>query len=251
MADIPDDELEATRAALAPTLDATAAVLPLLARTRAPRFDSQLNTRWIEACKRLASTWSERHGEQGEDLRPALFSLYGIALETGDADCLAFGEALAEAADRLESAETPHLVAALSAAIESLVETEGLEHPTFAERARHFATRLSQAARLDPAAAVRSPTLDRLFVSEANEHLEQMRDALAALPPDAYALKSESERLLQQAEQLELWGVIRATKAFIAQLTTQFDALDQPEMQDALADQIEELATLIAAILDY
>ena len=251
MADIPDDELEATRNALAPTLDATAAVLPWLAKTRAPRFDKKLNTRWIEASQRLAAAWSERHTNPDAEIRPPLFALYSIALETGDADCLTFGEALAEAADQLENGETPHLVAALSAAIESLVEAEGLEHPTFPERAQHFANRLANVARLTPATAVRSPTIDRLFVDEATEHIEQMRYALAVLPPDAYALKNEAESLRLHAEQLELWGIVRASKEFSATLNAQLDHLDQLEVQDELSNQIEALASLIAAVLDY
>lgn len=251
MADIPDGELEATRNALAPTLDATAAVLPWLAKTRAPRFDKKLNMRWVEASQRLAAAWSERHTHPEMEIRAPLFALYSIALETGDADCLALGEALAEAADQLENAETPHLVAALSAAIESLIEAEGLEHPTFPERARHFASRLANVARLTPAKAVRSPTIDRLFVDEATEHIEQMRYALAVLPPDAYALKNEAENLRLHAEQLELWGIVRAAKELSATLKAELDQLDQLEVQDQLSDQIEALASLIGSVLDY
>ena len=62
MADIPEHELEETRAALAPTLEATAAILPWVARPKKPRFDAKLNARWIAAGRRLAAAWSARHG---------------------------------------------------------------------------------------------------------------------------------------------------------------------------------------------
>ena len=62
MADIPEDDLAESRAALAPTLDATAAILPWVAKARPARFDPKLNERWIAAGKRLYQAWSDRHG---------------------------------------------------------------------------------------------------------------------------------------------------------------------------------------------
>ena len=107
MADIPEHELEETRAALAPTLEATAAILPWVARPKKPRFDAKLNARWIAAGRRLAAAWSERHGGGANDIRPAIFGLYAIAIETADTHCLRLGEALASAADRLEENVIP------------------------------------------------------------------------------------------------------------------------------------------------
>lgn len=54
MANIPEKDLEETRAALAPTLEATAAILPWLAKPQPLRFDEKLNQRWIAACDSLA-----------------------------------------------------------------------------------------------------------------------------------------------------------------------------------------------------
>ncbi len=95
-------------------------------------------------------------------IRPAIFNLYAVALETADSDCLRLGEALASAADRLEdTAPSPRLIAALSSAIECLREPAGLESDAFGERARHFAARLeSTAATID--ATERSAVLDQL-----------------------------------------------------------------------------------------
>jgi hypothetical protein len=184
MADIPERELEETRAALAPTLAATASILPWVAKPRTARFDPKLNERWISAIKRLALAWSERHGAGAEDVRPAIFGLYAIALDTADADCLRLGEALASAADRLEeTTPSPRLIAAMTAAIECLNEADGLEHIAFAERAGHFAGRLEACACLVD--NERSAVLDQLFVDESHEQIQMMRDALAALPPDA------------------------------------------------------------------
>lgn len=101
MANIPEDDLAESRAALAPTLDATAAILPWVAKPRPARFDPTLNERWIAAG---ASTKprSDRHSLRGGRSRPAIFKLYAVALDTADSDCLRLGEALASAADRLE-----------------------------------------------------------------------------------------------------------------------------------------------------
>ena len=107
-----------------------------------------------------------------------------------------FGEALASAADQLEDAtQSPRLIAAIAACIESLTDREGLEHPAFPERASHFAQRLESMAAPGAAIYQRSAILDSLFVSEANELLERMRDALERLPPDAYALKLAATEL--------------------------------------------------------
>ena len=245
--DIPEDELEDSRAALAPTLEATAAILPWLDKPQPLRFEKQLNSRWIAACTRLSIAWSERHGHpDGNELRSAIFGLYAIALETGDTDCLKLGEALASAADRLERGEpAARLVAALSAAIECLIEENGLEHPLFPERARHFAERIENA--LNAAADERSPVVDRLFVSEARERLERMKEALAVLPPDAYALRLESSELAQQAEPLELFGIMHLARQLAAAIPTD----GQPDIDDPqLHARIEAFLQQLDAALD-
>lgn len=248
MADLPDDDLEASRAALAPTLDAAAAILPWLARPRPPRFDPGLNERWIAAGRRLGAAWSDRHGAGAGEIRPAIFALYGVALESADADCLRLGEALASAADRLDAAAPPpRLLAALAAAGEALADPAGLEHEAFGERARHFAQRLEAAVALGADAGERSPVLDRLFVAEAHERLDAMRDALAALPPDAYALVSEAGEIAQQAELLELYGIMQLARD-LRDLVSREPDLDNSAAGDRVADSLQRLAAAIAAV---
>lgn len=248
MADIPEDDLEETRAALAPTLEATAAILPWLAKPRPPRFDSALNQRWIDAGQRLAAAWSNRHSQGTDDVRPAIFTLYGVALETADAGCLRLGEALASAADHLEQREMPpRLIAALSASIECLVEPGGLEHEAFASRVDHFAQRLEAALAPHPGTGERSPVLDHLFADEAREHIEQMRDALLVLPPDAYALKSEAAQIAQHAEHLELYGIMDQARQLAGIVNAALD-LDNPEMRHGIEERLSDLAAAIAAV---
>lgn len=248
MADIPEHELEETRAALAPTLEATAAILPWVAKPRKARFDPKLNERWIAAGKRLASAWSERHGAGAEDVRPAIFGLYAIALETADTDCLRLGEALASAADRLEETILPpRLIAALSAAIECLSEADGLEHTAFPERAGHFARRLEDSAatgRTDE----RSAVLDQLFVDEASEQLQLMHDALAALPPDAYALTTEALKLAQQAELLEIWGIMHLARQLSDSINRNAADLDSHIVRTEIQKLLKELGAAIATV---
>jgi hypothetical protein len=248
MADIPEHELEGTRLALAPTLEATAAILPWVAKPKKLRFDPKLNERWIAAGKRLATAWSERHGAGAEDIRPAIFGLYAIAIETADANCLRLGEALASAADRLEeSVLPPRLVAAMSAAIECLSETEGLEHPAFPERASHFAGRLeASAATARP--DERSAVLDQLFVDEASEQIQLMHDALAALPPDAYALTTESLKLAQQAELVEIWGVMHLARQLSECVSRNATDLDSSTVRTEIQNLLKELGTTIATV---
>lgn len=247
MADIPEHELEETRAALAPTLEATAAILPWVATPRKARFDPQLNERWMAAGQRLASAWSERHGAGADDIRPAIFSLYAIAIETADASCLRLGEALASAADRLEEGTPPRLIAAMTAAIECLSEAEGLEHPAFPERASHFAKRLeAAAATANP--DERSVVLDALFVDEAGEQIQLMHEALAALPPDAYALATESLKLAQQAELLEIWGVMHLARQLSACINRHAADLDSPAVRQEVQNRLETLGSTIATV---
>lgn len=248
MTGIPDKELEETRAALAPTLEATAAILPWLSKPRQPRFDEKLNQRWIDACLRLAKAWSGRHGGDHSVVRSAIFALYGIALETADADCLRLGEALASAADQLEgTTPPPRLIAALTATIECLNDCEGLEHKVFAERAGHFADRLEATCLLRSEAGDRSPVLDHLFAEEARERIALMHDALAALPPDAYALKCEAAQIAQQAEYLELYGIMHQARALAERIANEPD-LDSDATRLRLAESLLQLAGTIAAV---
>ncbi len=248
MDDIPEDDLEESRAALTPTLDATAALLPWVEKSRPPRFDAQLNERWIAASNRLEQAWAQRHGAGADDVRPAVFNLYTIALETADSDCLRLGEALADAADRLDEGNpSPRLLAALSGTIESLRDPLGLEHDAFAERARHFAGRLETTVSAGEASQ-RSPVLDRLFVSEAHEQLDILRDALAALPPDAYVLTTEALKLAQDAETLEIWGVMHLARQFADAVTQNANELDGNAAREQLLALLDTLEKTIAAV---
>jgi len=248
MTDIPEEELEETRAALAPTLAAAAAILPWVSKPRQLRFDAKLNERWVAAGKRLATAWSDRHGVGEEDIRPAIFNLYAIAIETADSDCLRLGEALASAADRLENTSpSPRLIAAITGAIECLSEPDGLEHDAFGERAQHFSMRLESTASA-PDNAERSAVLDRLFVGEAREQIELMHDALAALPPDAYALTTEAMKLAQQAEQLELWGIMHLARQLAEHIGRNATELDTPACREEIEALLHTLSTAIDAV---
>jgi len=248
MADIPEEGLEETRAALAPTLEATAAILPWVSKPREARFDPALNQRWIEASQRLAAAWTNRHLASLDTIRPAIFALYGIALETADPTCLRLGEALAGAADRIEE-ETPppRLVAALTATIECLGEPDGLEHAAFAIRAEHFAARLEATLALPASASERSPVLDHLFADDARERLELMRDALTALPPDAYALQHEVSQIAQQAELLELYGIMHLARQLSSTVTGETD-LDSEAARQRITESLQLLAEAIALV---
>lgn len=245
-AEIPEEDLADTRAALAPTLAAAAALLPWLATPRPPRFADALNQRWVAAANALTNAWSRR-SENTALVRQSIFTLYAIALESADADCLALGEALACASDRLEIG-TPgsHLIAALSAAIECLDDAQGLEHEAFPQRARHFARRL-EAATTTSAARPRSPQIDRMFAAEVRERLTLMREALDALPPDAVMLKSEAAQIAEQAELIELYGLMHLARQMAGQITGSTD-LEAPAVRADLKGGLARLGEAIAAL---
>lgn len=254
----PDDTQEEARAALAPTLEATAAILPWVARPRKPRFPPALAKRWQALGERLADLWQERHEAGLAGLRPAVFELYAAALDLGDADCLRLAEALASASDRLEArerAEDPRLTAALAATFECLGLADSLEHPAFPERARHFAERLERCA--DPRNVLaagpqtRTPTIDRLFVEEAGEWLEHMHEAFAALPPDAYAIKVATEEMACLAETLDLDDISALAGRLIRLLTPKAGEdvdLDEGRTRHATLALLTELESAVAGI---
>ena len=220
MSKIPERELEATRAALAPTLQAAADILPLLVKAHEPRFPPEKAERWQSTCARLTTAWSNRHGDSYAGFRPAVIELCASAVELNDGDCLRLAEALASASDCLEDPvrlDDARLIAALAATSECLSAENMLEHPSFSERVRHLAERLEQACK-GGGPLVRTPTLDRIFVSEASERVDTMLDALELLPPDAYAIKSAAEDIIALAEPLELHDIIDRARVLIARL---------------------------------
>jgi len=179
-----DSDRDDARAALAPTLEATAAILPLLARPRNPRFPAKAAAHWNQAWADVQAAWSDRNGGGLAALRPAVFALSAAALALQDVDCLALSEAVASATDRLDEPAglgNSRLVTAISAAVECFAVVDALEHEAFPQRARHFASRLERVAK-EREAPARSPVLDRLFAEEGHECLEKMRLACAALP---------------------------------------------------------------------
>lgn len=240
---IPPEELDSTRAALEPTLKAVADILPLIAQAREARFPAELSERWQACSQRLAKAWNERHCGGLDTFRPAVFELCGIAIELNDSDCLQLSEALASASDLLEDpqrAGEARLLAAISAACECLIIDNGLEHPLFAQRAGHLAERLKtclQTASGDTG----NPVLLRIFLDEAEERLEAMHEALALLPPDAYAIKSAAEEIVHLAEPLELYDLIDRARLLMVRLTPRSGEnldLDDPEIREHLLDRI-------------
>lgn len=248
MAEIPDDDLSGMRAAMAPTLNATVSILPLLAKTRQSRFDPQLNQRWIETMRTLTSHWGQRHQLGEHAIRPSVFSLYQLALESADSDCLHLAEGMASVVDRIEDVgPSSRLVAALSACLESLNDPRGLEHEVFTERAQHFAVRLSQVASESADAAARSAVIDRLFVGDSEDKLAQMRDALAVLPPDAYALKTLSAQLVAEAEQIGMYGIMHLARQLNRDIGDG-SHLELSAIRAGISRQLDRLSASLAAV---
>jgi hypothetical protein len=195
----------------------------------------------------LQTAWTERHSAGEEFIRPAVFALYSLTLETADVDCLRLGEALASAIEYLdEESVPPRIVAALSACFECLTEADGLEHPAFAERIQHFAARLEKCAATAKIQGERSAVIDRLFVAETHERIERMNDALAALPPDGESLLAETSELIEHAEHLALFGMIHAARQLqrILQQAHIHNSLESETIRAHVLSQLDALGQL-------
>jgi hypothetical protein len=251
MADLPDDDIEKTRTALAPTMDAMASILPWVGKSQPVRYPAELNKRWQSACKTLADCWAKQGRSDPAAIRPGIYALLGIAIETADADCLQLGEALASVADHLEhNPPGNRLSAALTATTEALLDESGLENPLLAERIRHFSGRLEAAMRPSAKPGERSDVLDRLFVQDSDERLQRMHEALEVLPIDVYALELEVSELIQHAEQIEMWGIYhlaRQLQSFALQLSDASEAVQDRAAHD-IANQLALIETALRAI---
>lgn len=215
-------------APLASTLEATAAILPLVAKPKQSRFPPEQVEAWEMAAKRLALSWNARRSWGKVDLRPAVFALCAAAVDLQDPDALTLAEALASATDRLDdpaALEDVYLVAAISASVECLSGPDALDHEAFSDRVKHLAQRLEACARPGEY-PLRSPTLDKLFFDEATEHIETMYGALDALPPDPEAMATAARALSRLAEPLELDTLVDMAYGFSEILSRRGDELD-------------------------
>ena len=135
----------------------------------------------------------------------------------------------------------------MSATIECLSEADGLEHPAFHERSGHFAGRLEASAKAANADE-RSAVIDQLFVDEASEQIQLMHEALAALPPDAYALTTEALKLAQQAELLEIWGIMHLARQLSECINRNAADLDSQAVRLEIHKLLQTLGATIAAV---
>jgi hypothetical protein len=246
-----DNDLDETRAALAPTLEATAAILPWVSKPQPVRFPPELNKRWEAACKELAERWAERHQLGATSVRSSIFSLMNVALESRDVDCLHLAETLASVADKLEEgAPDARLVAALTATCEALLEANGLENSAFISRAQHFSQRLSQCLLPSHKPGIRSDILDQLFVHDSEERLERMREALIVLPVDIYALQIESQGMVQQALEIDMYGIVHLGRQLVNYVALMNEAgeREQERARDEISALLDTISQALAAI---
>lgn len=247
-------ELEEARAALAPTLAATAAILPWVAKAKAPRFPATLAGRWQDACQRAKEAWGDYSAGGTVPLRSAVFELCALAVDIGDLDCLRLSEALASAHDHLDLADgeiAPRLRAAISAALEFAAEDGSLQHDLFSARAQHFAARLEQG--WNPSAPTRAVAVDRWIAAEIREHLSLMGADLDRLPPDAYGLKVHAADLGRLANALEMRAIANLTGALVRLLTIRAgesvdleDGANRMRILDLMGQLDEAAANLLA-----
>jgi hypothetical protein len=244
-----DASAPSPRNPLAATLEATHAILPLVARPREPRFSTARRALWDNAVEALGLAWAACRAAPDEAdwprLRRALFKLLEGALALAHAAPLRLAEALAAATDTLETAPpTARLLTTLDAALELLREKDFLEHDALSARVEQLAARLE---RRDE--GPRSRPLDALFVREAEEEIQQMRHAQSVVPPDRAALAQAARHLRQLAEPLDLAPLAWAAFRF-AQIAPSLDPLwlDRAPGYDILQGWIDCMERWICAI---
>ncbi len=246
-----DNDLDETRAALAPTLEATVAILPWVNKPQPVRFPPELNKRWEAACQELSERWAGRHQQGAARVRFTIFSLLNVALETRDVDCLHLAETLASVADKLEEGPPDaRLVAALTATCEALLEPNGLENTAFIGRAQHFSQRLEQCLQPSSKPGVRSDVLDQLFVNDSEERLERMREALIVLPVDIYALQIESQAMVQHALEIEMFGIVHLGRQLVHYVALMNEAgeREQERARDEISALLDTISDALAAV---
>lgn len=249
-----DDELANTRAALEPTLRAAADILPLVARPQGVRFPAEKAHRWQRACHEVGTAWGNRHTQEFNRLRPAIFALCASALDLDDHDCLSLAEALASATDQFDDASLAtdvRLIAALSSACECLSEDKGLEHPLFPERVRYLVGRLQESQQRRAASGPLTATLLDIFVSEARERIETMYEGWGRLPPDTDAIKAAAAELAHLAESLDLGDIAHRAQRLSARLMLpmheHFD-LEAPVHRQGIENDLAALEGVIHAL---
>jgi hypothetical protein len=233
---------------LTATLEATRAILPLVAHPREPRFSTAQRALWDNAVEAMSLAWNNCRAAPEADwspLRQSLFKLLEGALALAHAAPLRLAEALAAATDTLDVAPpTARLLTTLDAALELLQEKDFLENDALATRVEQLAARLE---RRDEGA--RSRPLDALFAREALEEISQMRHAQTVVPPDRDALAQSACRIRQLAEPLDLAPLTWATFRF-AQVVPTLDPLwlDRAPGYDILQGWIDCMERWIHAI---
>lgn len=234
------------RGPLANTLAATAAILPLMAQDKEPRFQREQRLAWDAAAKSLALAWEQRQ-HNWSPLRSSIFRLLQGALPLHHPAPLKLAEALASATDQLElKAPTPKLLAALTASVELIGEADFLEHEALDERVEQLVSRLNRSE-----AGPRSHTLDQLFAKEAAEEIEHMRHAMEAMPPDTDAIAAAARHLQRLADPLDL-STLALTAFRFAELTANLapEVLDHAPGRDDALELLELLEHWVQAVGD-
>ena len=89
--------------------------------------------------------------------------------------------------------------------------------------------------------------IDRLFVGDSEDKVSQMRDALAALPPDAYALKTLSAQMALEAEQIGMYGIMHLARQ-LNRAVGDGAHLELSSVRTGIARQLDQLSASLAAV---
>lgn len=177
-------------------------------------LDPAAVARWEAAAQTVWAAWHDRHQSGLAPFRSAVIALSGVGLDLHSADALRFAEALATVADRADEPEVladARLVAAIAAALEVLVEPGSVNRKVFAGQVDNLSGRL--AATLEEAAVptegrlIVSRTLYQMFVDEAHESLQHLRDELDTLHPLAGEMAEAASALADNAATIDLTAV--------------------------------------------
>lgn len=220
-------------------------------------LDPEAVSRWEAAGAQVASAWAGRRQTGLAAFRSAVINLCGVAVDLALPEALHFAEALATVADRADEPEIfedPRLQAAVAASLEVLAEPGTVRRKVFPVQVDHLAARLStglrEAAQPAEGRLIVSRTLYQMFVGEAYESLQHLRDELDTLHPLVGEMAEAATALADNAATIDL-AAVRDLALALAAALARFEAplnVDLPADSLLLATVLQTLEQMIDSI---
>lgn len=245
--------------ALRGTLNVAADILPFV-DNKTFKFSATQHDRWQRIARQIDEDWHAMLTGEKTSCRSSTTDLVALALELHDAASLRLAEAIADAGSALEDKTLltfAPIRAAFAAALEIVGAKDGPEQQAFDDKSRQFAQRLAQTMAQAKSQSTSHTTYQPLmqasapwFAEEAHEWLEDMRNALDAVPPKRLTLVSGFNWLARQesANGMALRGLATLAGKVVQQMRS--EDMDAPEKHHCLSQILAALSTAVIKLAD-